>query len=224
MAPEETEIERAVLRVMIVDDHEVVREGIKALLESKGDIAVVAEAGTVAEAVDRAMRSRPDVVVMDVRLGDESGIEATREIRSRLPDTHVLLLTSYADDEAFLAAILAGASGYVLKEVGGGAIVRSVRDTAAGKDLFDRAATDAAAKRKHDGKHLLSARLAILSPQEERILERVAEGMTNAEIAEDMRLTEKTVKHYVSNVLMKLAVTRRSQAAAYLARHSTPDG
>jgi two-component system, NarL family, response regulator DevR len=213
----------ATLHVMIVDDHDVVRQGIKALLESTGDITVVAEASTVTDSIERAIQTTPDVVVMDVRLGSESGIEATREIRSRLPGTRVLMLTSFADDEALVAAMLAGASGYVLKEVRSGDIVRSVRDAAAGKDLFEASTAAAATKRVHDGKHLLGDRLALLSPQEERILERVAEGKTNAEIAEDMGLAEKTVKHYVSNVLMKLEVARRAEAAAYLARHSSRD-
>lgn len=133
------------------------------------------------------------------------------------------MLTSFADDEALVAAMLAGASGYVLKEVRGGDIARSVRDAAAGKSLFDSSSTAAASKRMHDGKHLLADRLALLSPQEERILERVAEGMTNAQIAEVLGLAEKTVKHYVSNVLMKLDVARRAEAAAYLARHSSRD-
>ena len=212
------------IRVMIVDDHEVVRQGIKALLESKGDMSVIAEAGTAAGSIEEALRTRPDVIVMDVRLGVDSGIEATREIRSRLPDTHVLMLTSFADDEALVAAKLAGASGYLLKEVRGGDILHSIRAVAAGANLFDAQEADAAARRMRDGKHLLGDRLGLLSPQEERILERVAQGMTNAEIAEDMDLAEKTVKHYVSSVLMKLAVGRRAQAAAYLARHSTNDG
>jgi two-component system, NarL family, response regulator DevR len=218
------EPERSILRVMIVDDYDVVRQGIKALLESTGEITIVAEASSVSESIEQAMRVRPDVVVMDVRLGSGSGVEATREIRSRLPDTRVLMLTSFTDDEALVAAMLAGASGYVLKEVRGGDIVRSVRDAATGRNLFESSTAAAATKRIHDGKHLLGDRLALLSPQEERILERVAEGKTNAEIAEEMALAEKTVKHYVSNVLMKLAVARRAEAAAYLARHSSPDG
>lgn len=212
------------LRVMLVDDHDVVREGLRTLLESTGDIAIVAEADTVAEAVAEALRTRPAVVVMDVRLPDGSGIEAAREIRSRLPDTRVLILTSFADDEATLSSITAGASGYVLKEVRGGEILRSLRAVARGESLLDADVAQAAMERVRKGKHLVEVKLSLLSPQEERILERVARGRTNHEIADEMGLAEKTVKNYVSNVLMKLEVGRRAEAAAYLARHSGPAG
>ena len=213
------------LRVMLVDDHEVVRGGVKALLSANEDIVVTAEAGSVREAIDEAERSRPDVVVMDVRLADGSGIEATREIRARRPKTQVLMLTSFADDEALFASIMAGASGYVLKEVKGGELVRAVRAVGAGQSLLDPAVTAQVLDRLRRGKHLMKdEKLARLSPQEERILQAVAEGKTNKEIGDELSLAEKTVKNYVSSILSKLEVGRRAEAAAYLARHTTTPG
>ncbi|HZD78707.1 MAG TPA: response regulator transcription factor [Actinomycetota bacterium] len=213
------------LRVLLVDDHEVVRSGVKALLQATEDIIVTAEAGTIREAIDEADRSRPDVVVMDVRLADGSGIEATREIRARHPKTSVVMLTSFADDEALFASIMAGASGYVLKQVKGGELVRAIRTVGKGESLLDPAVTNAVLERLRKGKHLLKdEKLARLSPQEERILSLVADGKTNKEIGEDLRLAEKTVKNYVSSILSKLEVARRAEAAAYLARHTTTPG
>ena len=213
------------LRVMLVDDHEVVRGGIKALLQSTDDIVVTAEAGSVREAIDEAERSRPDVVVMDVRLTDGSGIEATREIRARRPQTAVLMLTSFADDEALFASIMAGASGYVLKQIKSGELVRAIRAVGQGQSLLDPAVTKNVLDRLRKGKHLLrDERLARLSPQEERILSLVADGKTNKQIGEELHLAEKTVKNYVSSILSKLEVARRAEAAAYLARHTTTPG
>jgi two-component system response regulator DevR len=213
------------LRVMLVDDHEVVRGGVKALLAANEDIVVTAEAASVREAIDEAERARPDVVVMDVRLADGSGIEATREIRARRPKTQVLMLTSFADDEALFASIMAGASGYVLKEVQGGELVRAVRAVGAGQSLLDPAVTSQVLDRLRRGKHLIKdEKLARLSPQEERILQAVAEGKTNKEIGDELSLAEKTVKNYVSSILSKLEVGRRAEAAAYLARHTTTPG
>jgi two-component system, NarL family, response regulator DevR len=213
------------LRVMLVDDHEVVRGGVKALLAANEDIVVTAEASSVREAIDEAERARPDVVVMDVRLADGSGIEATREIRARRPKTQVLMLTSFADDEALFASIMAGASGYVLKEVRGGELVRAVRAVGAGQSLLDPAITSQVLDRLRRGKHLMKdEKLARLSPQEERILQLVAEGKTNKEIGDELSLAEKTVKNYVSSILSKLEVGRRAEAAAYLARHTTTPG
>jgi two-component system response regulator DevR len=213
------------LRVMLVDDHEVVRSGLRALLQSADDIVVTAEAGTVREAIDEAERARPDVVVMDVRLTDGSGIEATREIRARRPTTQVIMLTSFADDEALFASIMAGASGYVLKQVKGGELVRAIRAVGQGQSLLDPAVTSAVLDRLRKGKHLLQdEKLARLSPQEERILSLVADGRTNKQIGEELHLAEKTVKNYVSSVLSKLEVARRAEAAAYLARHTTTPG
>ena len=213
------------LRVMLVDDHEIVRDGIRAALAPEDDIVVTAQAGTVQEAIDEADRTRPDVVVMDVRLADGSGIEATREIRARHPDTKVLMLTSFADDEALFASIMAGASGYVLKQVRPGELLRAIRAVGAGDSLLDPSVTSAVLDRLRKGKHLMKdERLARLSPQEERILQAIAEGETNRQIGEDLGLAEKTVKNYVSSILSKLEVARRAEAAAYLARHTTTPG
>ena len=213
------------LRVMLVDDHEVVRGGVRTLLQATDDIIVTAEAGTVREAVDEADRARPDVVVMDVRLADGSGIEATREIRARHPDTKVVMLTSFADDEALFASIMAGASGYVLKQIHGADLVSAIRTVGAGQSLLDPAVTNAVLDRLRKGKRLLEdEKLARLSPQEERILGLVADGKTNKEIGDELHLAEKTVKNYVSSILSKLEVARRAEAAAYLARHTTTPG
>jgi len=213
------------LRVMLVDDHEIVRDGIRAALAPEDDIVVTAQAGTVQEAIDEADRTRPDVVVMDVRLADGSGIEATREIRARHPETKVLMLTSFADDEALFASIMAGASGYVLKQVRPGELLRAIRAVGAGDSLLDPSVTSAVLDRLRKGKHLMKdERLARLSPQEERILQAIADGETNRQIGEDLGLAEKTVKNYVSSILSKLEVARRAEAAAYLARHTTTPG
>jgi DNA-binding NarL/FixJ family response regulator len=209
------------LRVMLVDDHEIVRQGIRSLLETAADLAVVAEAGTAREAIQQAILTRPDVIVMDVRLADGSGIDATREIRARLPETRVLMLTSFADDEALFASIMAGASGYVLKQVRSGELIRSIRTVGAGESLLDAAVTDRVLDRLRRGKHLLKdERLARLSGQEERILQLVANGLTNRQIGDELHLAEKTVKNYVSSILSKLEVARRAEAAAYLVRHT----
>jgi two-component system, NarL family, response regulator DevR len=213
------------LRVMLVDDHEIVRDGIRAMLDAEEDIVVTTEAGSVREAVDEADRTRPDVIVMDVRLSDGSGIEATREIRASHPNTKVLMLTSFADDEALFASIMAGASGYVLKQVKSGDLLRAIRAVGAGDSLLDPSVTSAVLDRLRRGKHLMKdERLARLSPQEERILTLVADGRTNREIGDELHLAEKTVKNYVSSILSKLEVARRAEAAAYLARHTTTPG
>ncbi len=210
---------------MLVDDHEIVRDGIKAMLDTQDDIVVTAQAGSVQEAIDEAARTRPDVVVMDVRLADGSGIEATRQIRADHPETKVLMLTSFADDEALFSSIMAGASGYVLKQVKPGELLRAIRAVGAGDSLLDPGVTTAVLDRLRKGKHLLKdEKLARLSPQEERILTLVADGRTNREIGEELHLAEKTVKNYVSSILSKLEVARRAEAAAYLARHTTTPG
>ena len=210
---------------MLVDDHEVVRSGIAAILTATDDIVVAGEAGSVREAIEEAERARPDVVVMDVRLADGSGIEATREIRAKRPATQVVMLTSFADDEALFASIMAGASGYVLKQVKGAELVRAIRTVGEGKSLLDPEITSAVLDRLRKGKHLMKdEKLARLSPQEERILQLVASGKTNKEIGDELRLAEKTVKNYVSSILSKLEVARRAEAAAYLARHTTTPG
>jgi two-component system, NarL family, response regulator DevR len=215
----------APLRVMLVDDHEIVRKGIRAMLDPQDDIVVTAEAGTVRDAIDEAARTHPDVVVMDVRLVDGSGIEATREIRAARPETRVLMLTSFADDEALFASIMAGASGYVLKQVKSDALLRAIRTVGGGDSMLDPAVTNAVLERLRIGKHLMrDEKLARLSPQEERILTAIADGRTNREIGEELGLAEKTVKNYVSSILSKLEVARRAEAAAYLARHTTTPG
>lgn len=212
-------------RVLLVDDHEVVRNGIGAVLKATEDIVVVGEAGTVGDAIEEADRTRPDVVVMDVRLADGSGIEATREIRARRPQTQVLMLTSFADDEALFASIMAGASGYVLKQVKSGELVRAIRAVGQGQSLLDPGVTKSVLDRLRRGKHMMKdEKLARLSPQEERILQAVADGRTNGEIGQALHLAEKTVKNYVSSILSKLEVARRAEAAAYLARHTTTPG
>lgn len=213
------------LRVMLVDDHEVVRNGVKSMLEDEAGISVVAEAGGVREAIERAEWARPDVIVMDVRLADGSGIEATREIRAKLPKTQVLMLTTFADDDALFASIMAGASGYVLKQIKGGDLVRAIRSVGQGENLLDPAVTKGVLDRLRKGKHLMKdERLARLSAQEERILSSIAAGKTNRQIGDELHLAEKTVKNYVSSILSKLEVARRAEAAAYLARHTNPPG
>ena len=213
------------LRVMLVDDHEIVRDGIRAMLEAQDDIVVTTEAGTVRDAIDEAARTRPDVIVMDVRLTDGSGIEATREIRAARPATKVLMLTSFADDEALFASIMAGASGYVLKQVKSNDLLHAIRAVGAGDSLLDPSVTTAVLDRLRKGKQLMGdEKLARLSPQEERILQQIADGKTNKEIGDDLSLAEKTVKNYVSSILSKLEVARRAEAAAYLARHTTTPG
>jgi DNA-binding NarL/FixJ family response regulator len=218
-------MEQRVLRVMLVDDHEVVRRGLQLLLAQSDDVSVVAEAATVQEAVAEARRVRPDVVVMDVQLADGSGIEATREIRSLCPESRVIMLTSFADDEAVFAAILAGASGYVLKQMAGDQLIRAIRSVGRGQSLLDAAVTNPILERLRKGKHLVGdEKLKRLSAQEERILTHLAEGKTNREIGETLGLSEKTIKNYVSNILSKLGVTRRAEAAAYFVRRTTTPG
>ncbi len=202
------------LRLMLVDDHEVVRDGVKSLLEAAGGILVVAEASTVREAIANAERSFPDVIVMDVRLADGSGIEATREIRSRRPGTAVLMLTSFADDDALFASIMAGAAGYVLKQIRGSNLVDAVRQVAAGQSLLDPSVTARVLARLREGKQE-DARLASLNAQERTILMLIAEGLTNRQIGERLFLAEKTVKNNVSGLLSKLGMQRRTQAAVF---------
>ena len=214
---------RSRLRVMLVDDHELVRDGLRAVLGASEEFEIVAEAADEAAAIRESERTSPDVVLMDVRLGSGSGIEATREIRARRPDTKVLMLTSFADDEALFASIMAGAAGYLLKQIRGGEIVAAVRAIGAGGSLLDPALTRTVLDQWREARsRLRDERLARLSAQEERILSRVAAGRTNREIAAELHLAEKTIKNYVSSILDKLEVARRAEAAAYLARHGRP--
>ena len=207
------------LRIVLVDDHEVVRHGLRVLLDAQSDMEVVGEAGTAAEGVRRVGYDAPDLVVMDVRLPDGSGVEACREIRTRWPDVGVLILTSYADEEALMSAIMAGAAGYVLKRIDSDALVDGVRRVGAGESLLDPTMTDRLFQ-KLRGDQVEDALIARLSPQERRILDLIAEGKTNRQIAEELYLAEKTVKNYVSNLLAKMEMSRRSEAAAYAAKVS----
>jgi len=203
------------LKILIVDDHDIVRKGLAMLVSRQEDLSVVAEAGTVAEAVEKARDSVPDVVVMDIRLPDGSGIEACREIRDENANIKVLMLTSYSDEEAVMGSIMAGASGYLLKEIRSQEIVDAIRRVGAGQSLLDPAVTASVLERVRRGKE--EDVLAQLTGQEQKILELIAEGRTNREIAGQINLSDKTVKNYVSNILSKLEVSRRSQAAAFLA-------
>ncbi len=214
------------LRVLVVDDHEVVREGLVALLDRRPGFTVVAQAGTAAEALAEARRYEPDLVVMDVRLPDGSGIEVCRDIRADMPATRVVMLTSYPDEEAVLSAIVAGASGYLLKQIRARDLVSALETVGRGESLLDPAVTERVLERvrrmaagdAHD-------ELAALTAQERKILLLVAEGKTNKEIAAEVFLSDKTVKNYVSSILSKLDLERRAQAAAFVAKHrlGSPD-
>ena len=207
------------LGVFLVDDHEVVRTGLRALLEAGQDIDVVGEAGTVADALARIPAAKPDVAILDVRLPDGSGVEVCREIRATMPETACVMLTSYADDEALIASIMAGAAGYVLKQVGSLDLIDTIHCVGAGQSLLDPTLTERVLERLRQGPKL-DPRLASLTPQERRILDLIAEGYTNRQIADTMFLAEKTVKNYVSNLLTKLGMERRTQAATFAARIS----
>jgi len=201
-------------RVFLLDDHEVVRKGLRDLLEEEADMEVVGEAGTAADALVRIPLCAPDVAVLDVRLPDGDGVAVCREVRSAMPELACLMLTSFADDEALLAAIMAGASGYILKEIRTNDLVASVRKVAAGESLLDPAMTKRVMDRLQAGP-VLDKRLASLSDQERRTLDLIALGKTNRQIAEEMYLAEKTVKNYVSNLLSKLGMSRRTEAAVF---------
>jgi DNA-binding NarL/FixJ family response regulator len=208
------------VRIVLCDDHELVRRGVGSLLEDVPGYEVVGEAADADAAVSVVEEVRPDVVVMDVRLTSRSGIEACREIRSAHPETRVLMLTSYADEEALSSSILAGASGYVLKQVRGIDLVGAIREVAEGRTLLDADLAARALTRMRD--RPAEPRFEELTGQERRILDLVGEGLTNREIAGRMGLAEKTVKNYVSNILGKLGLSRRTQAAAYVARRHSP--
>ncbi len=205
-------------RVMIVDDHEVVREGLRSLLRRRPELAVVGEADSVASAIEEARRTEPDVVIMDVRLPDGSGVEACREIRAERPDTKVLMLTSYADEEAVFASIMAGAIGYLLKQTSTKTLIEAIERAMRGESLLDPAVTQRVLERVRSGKPDEDEDLALLSEQERKILDLIAEGKTNKEIAKEIFLSDKTVKNYVSSILSKLNLRRRSEAAAFIAR------
>ena len=210
-------MDEAPVRVVLVDDHEVVRRGVRDLLSVEPDIEVVGEAANVSEALARIPALRPDVAVLDVRLPDGNGVQLCRDLRSAMPALNVLMLTSFSDDDALFDAILAGASGYVLKHIGGNDLVDAVRTVGRGGSLLDPGVTAQVLQRLRTPPREDPA-LASLTDQERRILELIAEGLTNRQIAERMFLAEKTVKNYVSSLLAKLGLERRTQAAVYGAR------
>jgi len=211
------------LRLLVVDDHEVVRQGLVSLLDRRPNLQVVAEAGTVAEAIEQAHRQQPDLIVMDVRLPDGSGIEACRDIRAEMPETRVVMLTSYPDEEAVMSAIIAGASGYLLKQIRARDLVNALEAVGRGESLLDPAVTSQVLERiRRIAANDQPDELAELTQQERKILMLVAEGKTNKEIAAEVYLSDKTVKNYVSSILSKLNLERRAQAAAFVAKHRLP--
>ena len=213
------------IRVMLVDDHEVVRKGLAALIEAEEDLEVVGEASDGAEAVRLARLFRPRVVVMDVRMPGGGGVAACRDLRDQNPEADVIMLTSYSDDEALFNSIMAGAAGFVLKQIRGRDLVDTIRKVAAGQSLLDPSVTKRVLERLRKAKvDDRDPKLSRLSAQEERILTLVADGLTNREIGVRLKLAEKTVKNYVSTILSKLGVGRRTEAAAYLARHTGTPG
>ena len=204
-------------RVFLVDDHEVVRHGVRSLIDASGDLQVVGEADSVATALGRILAVHPQVAVLDVRLPDGNGVELCREIRSRLPDVSCLMLTSYSDDEALFEAIIAGAAGYVLKQVRGAELLAAIRRVAAGEHLLDPAVTGRVMQRLSNPSGD-DARMSTLTAREREVLELIGQGMTNRQIGERMYLAEKTVKNYVSGLLAKLGMERRTEAAVFVAR------
>ncbi|MCC7451887.1 MAG: response regulator transcription factor [Anaerolineae bacterium] len=214
----------AQIRVLIADDHEVVRMGVKALLQQHQDLRVVAEASTGEEAVQQAMTHRPDVVVMDIRMPGLSGVDACRRIVQQLPDTRVIMLTSFAEDELLFAAIRAGASGYVLKRIGSDDLVKTIQAVGRGESALDPAMTEAVFKEVRQAeKNKMAAVFADLSTQEMRVLALIADGLTNREIAGQLFLGEGTVRNYVSNLLSKLHLANRAEAAAFAVQHRVKD-
>jgi len=208
------------VKVMIVDDHEVVREGLRALLNRRDGMTVVGEAGSVAQAIETAARTQPDVIVMDVRLPDGSGVEACREIRAAQPATKTIMLTSYADDEAVIASIMAGASAYLLKQTRGHQLADAIMAVSRGESLLDPQVTARVLEQMRGLATAGPDKSAQLTENEMKILHLIAEGKTNREIASEVFLSDKTVKNYVSSILSKLNLKRRSEAAAYIARRS----
>lgn len=207
------------LRILLVDDHEVVRQGLKSLLMAESDIEVVGEASSGPEAVGKAAVYSPQVVVMDVRMPEGNGVEACREIRDANSDIQIIMLTSYSDDEALFNSIMAGAAGFVLKQIRGRDLVDAIRKVGAGQSLLDPQVTSRVLERlRRSSFEDKDPRLARLSPKEEKILEMVGEGLTNRQIAARIYLSDKTVKNYVSTILKKLEMARRAEAASYLAR------
>lgn len=211
------------IRVFLLDDHEIVRRGVSALLSAEEDIEVVAEAGTMEQALTRGPAARPDVAVLDVRLPDGDGVTVCRELRSRMPGLACLMLTSFDDEEALFEAVMAGAAGYVLKQIHGSDLVGAVRTVASGRSLLDPRSTARILERIRD-RRAKADPLHRLSEQERRVLHLIGEGLTNRQIAERMSLAEKTVKNYISSIFTKLGMSRRTQAAAFAARLESGDG
>jgi DNA-binding NarL/FixJ family response regulator len=211
---------RADVRIVIADDHEVVRIGLASLLDRQAGFSVVGQAGSGREAVELARRHRPDVVVLDIRMPDGSGTDACREITTELPDTAVVMLTSYADEEALFASIAAGASGYVLKRIGSRELIDAIRSVAHGQSMLDPAVTGSVLNRLRSTQQLAErGAFTELTEQERRVLARLADGSSNRQIAAGLDLAEKTVRNYVSSILGKLGLTSRSQAATFAIRH-----
>jgi DNA-binding NarL/FixJ family response regulator len=208
-------------RVFLLDDHEIVRRGVRDLLDVEDDIEVVGEAGTAEEALIRIPATTPDVAIIDMRLPDGNGVEVCREVRSARPEIQCVVLTSFADDEALFDSIMAGAAGYLLKQIKGNDLVDAVRRVAAGQSLLDPSVTERVLERLRNGP-AEDERLSRLSEQERKILDLIAEGLTNRQIGERMFLAEKTVKNYVSNLLAKLGMERRTEAAVFATRLARP--
>jgi len=209
---------------MIVDDHEVVRLGLKALIDRHPDMEVVAEAATATDALEKALHFKPDVIVLDIRLGGSSGIDACREIIKQLPDARIIMLTSYAEDDMLFAAIRAGAAGYVLKQAGGQDLIRAIEMVGQGNSLLDPALTERVfAEVRRAAREQESSAFSQLTEQERRVLALVAEGKTHREIAQDLHLGEGTVRNYVSNILSKLGLANRAEAASYATKHNLKD-
>jgi two-component system, NarL family, response regulator DevR len=209
-----TQADSAAIRVFLLDDHEIVRRGIANLLTAEADIEIVGEAGTAAEALARIPAAQPDIAVLDARLPDGSGIDVCRDIRSSQPSIRCLILTSYDDNDAVFAAVMAGASGYLLKEVRGASLVDAIRQVAAGRSLLDPSVTERLLDKLRQPAEV-DQRLAALTEREREILDLIADGLTNRQIGERLFLAEKTVKNYVSGLLAKLGMQRRTQAAVY---------
>jgi DNA-binding NarL/FixJ family response regulator len=217
-----TETITKTIRILLVDDHEVVRVGLRTLLSRNPELEIVGEAGTVTAAVELAATLKPDVVLLDVRLPDGTGFDACRQIQKLPGDTRVLILTSFADEDTVLQSVAAGADGYLLKEADGEGLMHAIEQVAAGQSILDPAITRSVLSRVRQGNEPSAKdKLDILSVQERRVLSLVAEGKTNKEIAADMGLSDKTVKNYLANVMEKLQLHRRSQAAAFFAQHTT---
>jgi DNA-binding NarL/FixJ family response regulator len=208
-------------RIMLVDDHEVVRLGLKALIERHPEMEVVAEAVTAQEAITKSQAHKPDVIIMDIRLGGSSGIDACQAITAQLPDIKIIMLTSYAEDEMLFAAIRAGAAGYVLKQAGGQEVIRAIETVAQGHSLLDPSLTERIfAEVRRAARAQESAAFSQLTEQERRVLLLVADGKTNREIAQDLHLGQGTVRNYVSNILSKLGLSNRAEAAAYATKYN----